>query len=116
MQYDRTLLVADNRRCEPKKFGGMYNIWGLVEGRGWKRANVGNRTGSESEIPEVVSLRLSWERGRGGWCGALLLSWLEVKNIILCMIYVCLLCQKRTLSVFLFLRIRLDIKPIWSWP
>jgi small subunit ribosomal protein S16e len=20
--YDRTLLVADNRRCEPKKFGG----------------------------------------------------------------------------------------------
>lgn len=24
MQYDRTLLVADNRRCEPKKFGGMW--------------------------------------------------------------------------------------------
>ena len=24
VQYDRTLLVADNRRCEPKKFGGMY--------------------------------------------------------------------------------------------
>merc|ERR1712144_53451 len=22
IQYDRTLLVADNRRCEPKKFGG----------------------------------------------------------------------------------------------
>jgi len=22
MQYDRTLLVADPRRCEPKKFGG----------------------------------------------------------------------------------------------
>ncbi|KAI9723123.1 MAG: 40S ribosomal protein S16 [Chrysothrix sp. TS-e1954] len=22
MTYDRTLLVADNRRCEPKKFGG----------------------------------------------------------------------------------------------
>eukprot|EP01006_Ploeotia_vitrea_P003525 TRINITY_DN112770_c0_g1_i1.p1 TRINITY_DN112770_c0_g1~~TRINITY_DN112770_c0_g1_i1.p1 ORF type:complete len:144 (+),score=1.33 TRINITY_DN112770_c0_g1_i1:42-473(+) len=22
MQYDRTLLVADTRRCEPKKFGG----------------------------------------------------------------------------------------------
>jgi small subunit ribosomal protein S16e len=21
-QYDRQLLVADNRRCEPKKFGG----------------------------------------------------------------------------------------------
>ncbi|KAI5794305.1 ribosomal protein S9, partial [Peziza echinospora] len=21
-EYDRTLLVADNRRCEPKKFGG----------------------------------------------------------------------------------------------
>ena len=23
VQFDRTLLVADNRRCEPKKFGGM---------------------------------------------------------------------------------------------
>lgn len=23
VQYDRTLLVADNRRCEPKKFGGQ---------------------------------------------------------------------------------------------
>jgi small subunit ribosomal protein S16e len=22
LQYDRTLLVADPRRCEPKKFGG----------------------------------------------------------------------------------------------
>jgi small subunit ribosomal protein S16e len=22
VQYDRTLLVADSRRCEPKKFGG----------------------------------------------------------------------------------------------
>ncbi len=22
VSYDRTLLVADNRRCEPKKFGG----------------------------------------------------------------------------------------------
>jgi small subunit ribosomal protein S16e len=22
VQYDRSLLVADNRRCEPKKFGG----------------------------------------------------------------------------------------------
>lgn len=22
IQYDRTLLVADPRRCEPKKFGG----------------------------------------------------------------------------------------------
>lgn len=22
VQFDRTLLVADNRRCEPKKFGG----------------------------------------------------------------------------------------------
>ncbi len=83
VQYDRTLLVADNRRCEPKKFGGMYYIWDLVEGRGWKRANVGNRSWSKSEIPEIVSLGLSWERGRGGWCGALLLSWIEVKNIIL---------------------------------
>src|SRR5690554_4119598 len=23
LQYDRTLLVADPRRCEPKKFGGI---------------------------------------------------------------------------------------------
>lgn len=83
VQYDRTLLVADNRRCEPKKFGGMYYIWGLVEGRDWKRANVGNRSWSKSEIPEVVSLELLGERGRGGLCGALLLSWIEVKNIIL---------------------------------
>jgi ribosomal protein S9 len=22
IQYDKTLLVADSRRCEPKKFGG----------------------------------------------------------------------------------------------
>ena len=22
VQYDRTLLVADSRQCEPKKFGG----------------------------------------------------------------------------------------------
>ena len=78
MQYDRTLLVADNRRCEPKKFGGMYYMLGLIEGRGWERANVGNRTGSESKIPEVVSLRLLWVWGWGGWCGALL-SWMEVK-------------------------------------
>ena len=25
VQYDRTLLVADNRRCEPKKFGGALS-------------------------------------------------------------------------------------------
>ena len=60
VQYDRTLLVADNRRCEPKKFGGMYYIWGLVDGKGWETANVGNRSGSESEIPKVVSLELLW--------------------------------------------------------
>ena len=74
VQYDRTLLVADNRRCEPKKFGGMYYIWGLIEGGDWERANVGNRSWSESEIPEVVSLGLSWRRGRGGWCGACFLA------------------------------------------
>ena len=82
VQYDRTLLVADNRRCEPKKFGGTYCIWSLVEGRDCKRANVGNRSGSESEIPKVVSLGLWWEWGEGGCCGALLLSWIEVKYII----------------------------------
>jgi len=26
VQYDRTLLVADNRRCEPKKFGGQCAV------------------------------------------------------------------------------------------
>lgn len=83
VQYDRTLLVADNRRCEPKKFGGMYYIWGLVEVSGWERANVGNRTWSESEIPEVVSLGLPWQWGGGACCGALLLSCIEVKYIIL---------------------------------
>jgi small subunit ribosomal protein S16e len=31
VQYDRTLLVADNRRCEPKKFGG--GCWWLVISR-----------------------------------------------------------------------------------
>ena len=29
VQYDRTLLVADNRRCEPKKFGGKFVIFFL---------------------------------------------------------------------------------------
>ena len=82
VQYDRTLLVADNRRCEPKKFGGMYYIWGLVDGKDWKRANVGNRSGSESEIPKVVSLGLLWKLGGLDGCGALLLSWIEVKYII----------------------------------
>ena len=61
VQYDRTLLVADNRRCEPKKFGGMYHIWGWLEDKGWERANVGNRSWSESEIPEVISLGLLWD-------------------------------------------------------
>ena len=79
VQYDRTLLVADNRRCEPKKFGGMYYIRGLVEGKGWERANIGNRSGSESEIPKVVSLGLWWEWGGSGCCVDLLLSWIEVK-------------------------------------
>ena len=32
VQYDRTLLVADNRRCEPKKFGGWFSCLGRCEG------------------------------------------------------------------------------------
>ncbi len=66
MQYDRTLLVADNRRCEPKKFGGMWIRvvmvlvavavhLGLDRSEIWL-TNLCFRSGCESEIPKVVSL------------------------------------------------------------
>ncbi len=54
MAYDRTLLVADNRRCEPKKFGGMLSEMRVI---GWVGANVLVRTWSTSKIPEIVPLR-----------------------------------------------------------
>lgn len=57
MAYDRTLLVADNRRCEPKKFGGMLSEMRVV---GWVGTNVLVRTWSKSKIPEVISLRWLW--------------------------------------------------------
>jgi len=50
--YDRTLLVADNRRCEPKKFGGGF----CCSGDTGSSANTCNRSRSESQIPEVVPL------------------------------------------------------------
>lgn len=36
VQYDRTLLVADNRRCEPKKFGGGLFY---LDDKGWSNAD-----------------------------------------------------------------------------
>jgi len=42
VQYDRTLLVADNRRCEPKKFGG----WFICLGR------IGRNTNAVYQVPE----------------------------------------------------------------
>ena len=59
VQYDRTLLVADNRRCEPKKFGGeLVRVWN--GGQGLMRPI---RTWSESTVPEVLSLVEA-----GLWC------------------------------------------------
>ncbi len=34
LAYDRTLLVADPRRCEPKKFGGPSGAFGGLGGGG----------------------------------------------------------------------------------
>ena len=73
VQYDRTLLVADNRRCEPKKFGGMF------DGIGWlgeRCTNFLDRTWCACEIPEIVPL--GWEKRRCG-CGGAILSCIEVK-------------------------------------
>lgn len=56
VQYDRTLLVADNRRCEPKKFGG-----GLCSFQaGGNFANCDDRSRSKSQIPKVVPLRMGY--------------------------------------------------------
>lgn len=55
--YDRTLLVADNRRCEPKKFGGTWFEIGLLR---WVGANVLDRTWGKGEISKVLSLRWKW--------------------------------------------------------
>lgn len=76
VQYDRTLLVADNRRCEPKKFGGMFGNYGLFGGNVWTRANVLHRTWCACEIPEI--LPLVWA-GRWCGCGGVLLSCIEFK-------------------------------------
>jgi hypothetical protein len=60
--YDRTLLVADNRRCEPKKFGGRFEIFS--GGRNF--ANELDRSRSKSQIPKVLPLKL-WMGEMGLW-------------------------------------------------
>ncbi len=53
VQYDRTLLVADNRRCEPKKFGGTLERLLRVKAI----ADMGfYRSWSTCEIPEIIPL------------------------------------------------------------
>lgn len=57
VQYDRTLLVADNRRCEPKKFGGAFAAF--QDMRAWRSANLWfDRSRSQSQIPKVLPLRM----------------------------------------------------------
>jgi len=77
--YDRTLLVADNRRCEPKKFGGGLEIF---EG-GRNFANEFDRSRSKSQIPKVLPLKL-WKGGNGVMVSAAfamdgLCYWLDVE-------------------------------------
>jgi hypothetical protein len=50
--YDRTLLVADNRRCEPKKFGGRCCQFWIA----WMDFNMCDRSRSQSQIPKVLPL------------------------------------------------------------
>ena len=61
VQYDRTLLVADNRRCEPKKFGGGLRCFQA----GWNYANGDDRSRSKSQIPKIVPLRMEIFGGLG---------------------------------------------------
>ena len=51
VQYDRTLLVADNRRCEPKSklFRNVGGAWLMVLFRVWW-------TWCAGEVPKVISL------------------------------------------------------------
>jgi small subunit ribosomal protein S16e len=61
VQYDRTLLVADNRRCEPKKFGGGLCCFQA----GGNFTNGDDRSRSKSQIPKVVPLRMGIFGGLG---------------------------------------------------
>jgi small subunit ribosomal protein S16e len=65
VQYDRTLLVADNRRCEPKKFGGRFCWVEEVQ----NDANLCSRSRCKSQIPKVIPLKrgLSGSLGLGKW-------------------------------------------------
>ena len=67
MAYDRSLIVADPRRCEPKKFGGLLRNSAIEQlqsaletlaallGRAW--LNTG-RTLCTCSFPEVVPMRM----------------------------------------------------------
>jgi ribosomal protein S9 len=70
VQYDRTLLVADNRRCEPKKFGGRLRRI-FVLNRGDADENL-YRSRSQSQIPKVLPLKhgIRVELGWGEWVSA----------------------------------------------
>lgn len=65
VQYDRTLLVADNRRCEPKKFGGRC----CRVQAGCCVANERDRSRCQSQIPKIVPLRMEmcWGFSLGEW-------------------------------------------------
>ena len=62
VQYDRTLLVADNRRCEPKKFGGPVRTAhsATMDARSDLKVDGGLLTcwllGCSCKIPEVLPL------------------------------------------------------------
>ena len=83
VQYDRTLLVADNRRSEPKKFGGQSLRNGLC---GEKNGDLANdvcvcRSRSQSQIPEILPLRVEdvWGSGSGLWfMGAFAMDWAAI--------------------------------------
>ena len=57
MAYDRSLIVADPRRCEPKKFGGNSVGRGLM----WPHESLAaaGRTLCTRSLPEVLPLRVA---------------------------------------------------------
>lgn len=66
VQYDRTLLVADNRRCEPKKFGVCFRNPSCVVVIGhFSNSHTGSRC--QSQIPEIVPLRIGGLGGVWDW-------------------------------------------------
>jgi ribosomal protein S9 len=55
VQYDRTLLVADNRRCEPKKFG--YVEWVLKGYLRWFADRFLQWSRCEGKVSKILPLR-----------------------------------------------------------